>query len=184
MEDLSQLMEQLDLISKSIPEGSYLKMCDNIKNIHKDIRDRDPPRVDRRIPAPFMPVIPIDIDDPDDSPEEMNEYDQWAANQAAMIYMEEQIKMKQKQLKLLKIRKNVTEVVKRDAVKERAQQLGFRLTSYTMENLRAKGVRIPDERAFYKGYIERQNVLTQGVRRELEDEISELENQIEDIQIL
>ena len=184
MEDLSQLMEQLDLISKSIPEGSYLKMCDNIKNIRKDIRDRDTTRVDRRIPTPFMPVIPIDIDDPDDSPEEMNEYDQWAANQAAMIYMEEQIKMKQKQLKLLKIRKNVTEVVKRDAVKERAQQLGFRLRSYTMENLRAKGVRIPDERAFYKGYIERQNVLTQGVRRELEDEISELENQIEDIQIL
>jgi hypothetical protein len=58
MEDLSQLMEQLDLISKSIPEGSYLKMCDNIKNIHKNIRDMDPPRVDRRIPAPFMPVIP------------------------------------------------------------------------------------------------------------------------------
>ena len=181
MEDLSQLMEQLDLISKSIPEGSYLKMCDNIKNIHKDIRDRDPPRVDRRVPAPFMPVIPIDIDD---SPEELNEYDQWAENQAAMIYMEEQIRMKRKQLKLLKIRKNITEAVKRDAVKERAQQLGFRLRSYTMENLRAKGVRITDERAFYKGYIERQNILTQGVRSELEDEISDLENQIEDIQIL
>jgi hypothetical protein len=53
-----------------------------------------------------------------------------------------------------------------------------------MENLRAKGVRITDERAFYKGYIERQNILTQGVRSELEDEISDLENQIEDIQIL
>jgi hypothetical protein len=128
-----------------------------------------------------MPVIPIDIDD---SPEELNEYDQWAENQAAMIYMEEQIKMKRKQLKLLKIRKNITEVVKRDAVKERAQHLGFRLRSYTMENLRAKGVRITDERAFYKGYIERQNILTQGVRSELEDEISDLENQIEDIQIL
>jgi hypothetical protein len=114
----------------------------------------------------------------------MNEYDQWAENQAAMIYMEEQIKMKRKQLKLLKIRKNITEAVKRDAVKERAQQLGFRLRSYTMENLRAKGVRITDERAFYKGYIERQNILTQGVRSELEDEISDLENQIEDIQIL
>jgi hypothetical protein len=43
MEDLAQLMEQLDLISKSIPEGNYLKMCNNIKNIHQDIRDRDPP---------------------------------------------------------------------------------------------------------------------------------------------
>ncbi|ADQ91165.1 hypothetical protein MpV1_242 [Micromonas sp. RCC1109 virus MpV1] len=180
MEDLSQLMEQLDLISKSIPEGSYLKMCNNIKNIHKDIRDRDPPRVDRRVAVPFMPVIPV----PDDSSEDVNEYDQWAENQAAMIYMEEQIRMKRKQLKLLKIRKNITEVVKRDAVKERAEHLGFRLRSYTMENLRAKGVRITNERAFYKGYIERQNIITQGARSELEDEISDLENQIEDIQIL
>ena len=52
-----------------------------------------------------------------------------------------------------------------------------------MENLRAKGVRIPDERAFYKGYIERQNLLTQGARNDLELEIRELRDQIEDISI-
>jgi hypothetical protein len=98
--------------------------------------------------------------------------------------MEEQIRMKEKQLKILKIRKNITEVVKRDAVRERAHQLGYRLRSYTMENLRAKGVRVPDERAFYKGYIERQNLLTQGARNDLEMEIRELRDQIEDIQIL
>jgi len=126
-----------------------------------------------------MPTIPVI-----DITEEANEYDQWAENEAAIIYMEEQIRMKEKQLKILKIRKNITEAVKRDAVRERAQQLGFRLRSYSMENLRAKGVRIPDERAFYKGYIERQNLLTQGVRNDLEMEIRELRDQIEDIQIL
>ena len=178
MENLQSLMHCLDDISKMIPEGTYLEMCDNLKNLHKDIKSMDPPRVDRRS-IPFMPTIPVI-----DVTEEENEYDQWAENEAAIIYMEEQIRMKEKQMKILKIRKNITEVVKRDAVRERAQQLGFRLRSYTMENLRAKGVRIPDERAFYKGYIERQNLLTQGARNDLEMEIRELRDQIEDIQIL
>jgi hypothetical protein len=171
MEDLSQLMEQLDLISKSIPEGNYLKMCNNLKNIHMDLRDRDPPMVDRRT-IPFTPVITID-----------QEYDGWAENQAAVIYMEEQIQIKQRQLKQLKIRKNITEVVKIAAVKERAQQLEIRLRIYNMDELRAKGVRIPNERAFYKAYIDRQNVLTQGARTDLELEIRELLCQMEDIQI-
>jgi|TARA_R110001599_G_scaffold213429_1_gene411174 hypothetical protein len=168
MEDLTQLMEQLDLISKSIPEGNYLKMCNNLKNIHQDLRDMRRPRV----AAPFMPVITID-----------DEYDGWAEDQAAIIYMAEQIKLKQKQVKLLKIRKNVTEVVKRDAIKERAQQLEIRLRCYTMDDLRAKGVRIPNERAFYKSYIDRQNILTQGARTDLELEIGELQDQIDDIEI-
>jgi hypothetical protein len=175
MEDLTQLMEQLDLISKSIPEGNYLKMCNNLKNIHQDLRDMEPPRVDMRRPrvaAPFTPVNTVD-----------QEYDEWAENQAAIIYMAEQIKLKQKQVKLLKIRKNVTEVVKRDAIKERAQQLDIRLRCYTMDDLRAKGVRIPNERAFYKSYIDRQNILTQGARTDLELEIGELQDQIDDIEI-
>ena len=173
MENLQSLMQCLDDISKMIPEGTYLEMCDNLKNLHKDIKSMDPPVIDYRQPriaVPFMPTIP-------------DEYDRWAENEAAIIYMEEQIRMKEKQLKTLKIRKNITEAVKRDAVKERAQQLGFRMRSYNMENLRAKGVRIPDERAFYKGYIERQNLLTQGARNDLELEIRELRDQIEDISI-
>jgi hypothetical protein len=168
MEDLTQLMEQLDLISKSIPEGNYLKMCNNLKNIHQYLRDvRRPQMV-----APFTPVITID-----------QEYDRWADNQETIICMEEQIHIKQKQLKQLKIRKNITEVVKRDAIKERAQQLEIRLRCYTIDDLRAKGVRIPNERVFYKAYIERQNILTQGARTDLELEIGELRDQIDDIEI-
>lgn len=176
MEDLSQLMTQLDHISKSIPEGNYLKMCNNIKNIHRDLRNNDPPVIDMRIPrvtAPFAPVLTIN-----------NEYDEWAENQAALIYMEEQIKIKERQLKLLKIRRNVTETVKCNAVKERAHQLDMRLESYTVDDIRAKGVRILDERVFYKSYIERQNILTQRARADLEADINELRLQIEDIEIV
>jgi len=120
-----------------------------------------------------MPVMTIE-----------DEYDGWVEDQAAIVYMEEQIKLKRKQLKLLKIRKNITEAVKRDAIKERVQQLDIRLRSYTMDDIRAKGVRIPNERAFYKSYIDRQNILTQGVRTDLVLEIAELEDQIDDIQIV
>ena len=158
-------MEQLDLNSKSIPEGNYLKMCNSIKTLHTDIRNRAPPRIEMRRPIPFMPI--------------MNEYDVWAEDQVAIIYMEEQIKLKERQLRQLRIRRNITEVVKRDAIKERARQLDIRLRSYTLEDLRAKGGRIPNERAFYKGYIERQNVLTNGVRVDLELEIQELHEHIQ-----
>lgn len=181
MENLQSLMHCLDDISKMIPEGTYLEMCDNLKNLHKDIKSMDPPRVDRRS-VPFMPTIPI-MDDSDSDSDEMNEYDRWAENTAAVLYMDEQIKMKEKQLRILKIRKNITEAVKRDAVRERAQHLGLRLRSYSMENLRAKGVRIPDERAFYKEYIERQNTNIERMRNDLEMEIQELRDQIIDIQI-
>jgi hypothetical protein len=34
MEDLRDLMAELDTISKSIPEGNYLKMCDLMKGLH------------------------------------------------------------------------------------------------------------------------------------------------------
>ncbi|MDA0862998.1 MAG: hypothetical protein O3A99_09850 [Proteobacteria bacterium] len=179
MDDLAQLMEQLDLISKSIPEGNYLKMCNIIKNIHQDIRNRDPPAVDTRRPSvsiPFMPMIPTDVDD--FFPDENIEYNEGAEDQVTVNYIEEQIRIKEKQLKLLKIRRNITEVVKRDAVKEIAEQLGFRLTSYTMENLRLKGVRITNERLFYKSYIDRQNDLSRGARTDLEIEIQELRYQI------
>ena len=71
--------------------------------------------------------------------------------------------------------------MKRDAIKERAQQLDIGVGSYTIDDLRAKGVRIPNERAFYKGYIDRQNILTNEVRVDLELEIQELSDQVDDI---
>ena len=168
MENLQSLMRCLDDISKMIPEGTYLEMCDNLKNLHKDIktRDRDPPVVDRRsIPhrTPFMPVM-HDLED---------------------IPVVEKIKEKEKQLKKLRIRKNITEVVKRDAVRKCAERLGFELRSDDIEELRTRwGVVIPDERQFYKEYIDTENFLTQGARNMLEGEIIELRDQVEELQIL
>ena len=69
MEDLTSLMQSIDLISKSIPEGEYLKMCHNMKNLYKVVpRPTSPeahlPRV--RVPRPIVDS---------DSEEELNDED-------------------------------------------------------------------------------------------------------------
>ena len=52
MDNLKSLMTSLDDISKLIPEGTYLEMCDNLKMVHDQIpRNNDPPvRDNRRLP--------------------------------------------------------------------------------------------------------------------------------------
>jgi len=168
MEDLRDLMAELDTISKSIPEGSYLKMCDLMKGVHDGmsnaaetvnrlgynvrememlyqerieiLNNQNPPVTDSR----SLPVIPpfqaVQIPLPDE-----NEIDE--------IIMK--IKQVEDRLKKTKIRKNITKAVKRDAVKEMSRMLNVPLRRFTIEELREKGGVIRDERAFYKSYIQR-----------------------------
>ena len=65
MEALTTLMQTLDLNSKIISEGDYLKMCDSIKTIHDYIKCETDSESDgeeefriRRvdIPIPFSPI--------------------------------------------------------------------------------------------------------------------------------
>ena len=56
MENLRSIMQSLDDISKLIPEGTYLEMCDNLKMVHDQIpRKMDPPVRDNRRP-PFQVI--------------------------------------------------------------------------------------------------------------------------------
>jgi hypothetical protein len=64
--------------------------------------------------------------------------------------------------------------VRKDAVRERAQQLGIRLREFTLEELRAKGHTVSDERSFYRSYLDRSNLITQGVILDIQDEIVEI----------
>ena len=63
MENLQSLMRCLDDISKMIPEGTYLEMCDNMKEIHRNLpQNEEPPTTDNRQPipvnVPFQVVMP------------------------------------------------------------------------------------------------------------------------------
>jgi len=169
MEDLRDLMAELDTISKSIPEGSYLKMCDLMKGLHNGMSNarlrfsvRDPPTIDSR----SLPVIPpfqaVQIPLPDEN--DLLHYDE--------ILMK--IKQVQDRLKKTKIRKNITKAVKRDAVKEMSRIINVPLRRFTIEESREKGGGVRDERAFYKSYIQRTNLVNRELIQEMNDELNDL----------
>ena len=69
MENLQNLMQCLDDISKMIPEGTYLEMCDNLKQVHKTL----PKPRERRVP--FQPIV-VDSDSESESESESEEEDE------------------------------------------------------------------------------------------------------------
>lgn len=200
MEDLRDLMAELDTISKSIPEGSYLKMCDLMKGVHDGmssaaqtavrlgdnarememlyqerveiLNNQNPPTTDSR----SLPVIPpfqaVRLPVPDQG--DLRHYNE--------ILMK--IKQVKDRLKKTKIRKNITEVVKRDAVKEMSRILDLPLRRFTIEELREKGGVIRDERAFYKSYIQRTNLVNRELIQEMNDELDDLYMAQSDLQVM
>ena len=179
MEALTQLMSLIDLNSKSLPEGDYLEMCNRMKDIYKVVpRPTSPeaalPRIQTRVP--FQPRRPFPESDSEE--EQNNEVDhmreqvfQYAQSIGAAT---RQIRHRESRLKYLKIKQRVTATVRKDAVRERAQQLGIRLREFTLEELRAKGHSVSDERSFYRSYLDRSNLITQGIILDIQDEIVEL----------
>ena len=177
-------MSAIDLNSKLLPEGDYLKMCNDMKDIYKVIpRPTSPeaalPRV--RIPRQAQRVLYSDSDTEDDN--EVNEYalrplgdmrNEMEQVNINIAIASREVRTIESRLRYLKIKQRVTATIRKDAVRERAQQLGFRLREHTVEELRAKGHNIPDERSFYKNYLERQNLITTELITDLRDDLVEL----------
>jgi hypothetical protein len=179
MEALTQLMSLIDLNSKSLPEGDYLEMCNRMKDIYKVVpRPTSPeaalPRIQTRVP--FQPRRPFPESDSEE--EQNNEGDQITEqiNQYAHAIGQanRQLRQRESRLKYLKIKQRVTAAVRKDAVRERAQQLGIRLREFTLEELRSKGHSVSDERSFYRSYLDRSNLITQGLILDTQDEIAEI----------
>ena len=180
MDSLISLMQSIDLISKTIPEGEYLKMCNDMKDIYKVIpRPTSPGAHLPRINAPrALPESDTESDDDDDDFRLETRFVVERHELERLVNFireyEEEIRRVQSRLRYLKIKQRITAGVRKDAVRERAQQLGFRLREFTIEELRAKGHHIPDERSFYKNYLERQNLITRDVIHDLNDDLIEL----------
>jgi hypothetical protein len=182
MDSLVSLMQSIDLISKSIPEGEYLKMCNDMKDIYKVIpRPTSPgahlPRVRTPRRLPESDTESDSEDDDDDFRLETRFVVERHELERLVNFIreyEDEIKRVQSRLRYLKIKQRITAGVRRDAIRERAQQLGFRMRELTIEELRAKGHHIPDERGFYKSYLERQNLITRDVISDLNDDLTEL----------
>ena len=211
MEALTSLMQTLDLNSKIISEGDYLKMCDSIKKIHDYIKyeseseseDEEEFRIRRvDIPIPFSPVprLPPFGYNPDDltiydttpppptsrrgdyvhvdlppiqtpPPVPDRELEEQLMETNKLIY--ETLKKMEK----LKHRRNVTNVVRQEAVKRRAQELGIRLRNYTIHALFDAGHDVGDRRLFFRNYLEDYNDDIDRQYEELSIVLKELEQE-------
>jgi len=189
MDSLTQLMSLIDLNSKSLPEGEYLKACNYMKDIYKCVpRPTSPEAALPRINTDRQPLPPSDSDSEDEEDDFALRPIQQMRDELADVTLDmtrstQEIRRRESRLRYLKIKQRVTAAVRRDAVRERAQQLGIRLREYTMEELRAKGHNVPDERGFYRGYLERQNLLTRDIITDLKDDIEEIKRYKETLEV-
>jgi hypothetical protein len=127
MDSLSNVMRCLDDISKLIPEGTYLEMCENLKEVHHNLpRNDDPPVTDNRRPMPInvpfqvvMPGVAVHRLVADDSDEDDYEWhDEWVQNERSIRRLLVDHKIAVKSLKKLKYIGNITQKVKEDAIKD------------------------------------------------------------------
>ena len=160
MEDLTSLMETLDLVAKSIPEGEYLKMCHNMKNLYKVV-----PRATS--PEAHLPRVHVRLNEPP----QVARLQELTRNHNRR---RREIHRHKSRLKCVHIKKRVTAGVRESAVRERCHQLGIRIREYTIDELRAKGYQIPDERSFYRGYMDRINHRAQALMDDLNGRIREM----------
>lgn len=166
MDNLQSLMRSLDDISKVIPEGTYLEMCDNLKRVHDILpKNTDPPvRDNRRVP--FQVVQPgVDvhriINLPDDSESgddgyTPDWYDEWSQNEECIRIRLNDMKITKASLRTLKPIQRNTERVREAAIEWYCHQINFlpaELTEWTFENLVTSidwmETFTPDERKYY-----------------------------------
>ena len=123
MENLQNLMQCLDDISKMIPEGTYLEMCDNLKQVHKTLpKHSDPPLRDNRR-VPFQPIVVESDTESESESEEEDEpwrpewYDEWAQNEECLRRLLADMKVVNRSLTTLKPIQRMTKKVREAAMK-------------------------------------------------------------------
>jgi len=131
MDDLRSLMSCIDDISKMIPEGTYLEMCDNLKRVHDSIpKVDDPPARDSRRPrvaVPFQVVQPdvavhrlvnlTESSDSDDEPWQPEWYDEWMQNEDCIRRLLADLKIAKTSLRTLKPIQYITKNIREGAMR-------------------------------------------------------------------
>lgn len=182
MDNLQSLMRSIDDISKSIPEGTYLEMCNNIKEIHKSLPQiDDPPTIDNRrltpVNVPFQVVIPGIASETDE--DEYEWYDEWVQNERTIGRLTVDIKLTERSLRKLKYIGNITEKVRKDAIKEFCngdiERVGGgewsfenmnNATIWSSEQERRECTTKVYERSIYQNYKTRMNQCIERLRHE------------------
>lgn len=196
-------MRCIDDISKMIPEGTYLEMCDNMKEIHRNLPQNDDPLTTdnhRPVPVnvPFQVVMPgIAVHQLAASETDEDEYewhDEWVQNERSIRRLLIDHKIAEKSLRKLKYIRNITKKVKEDAIKDFCD--GDRECvgggEWTFYNLNAATTWSSDqerrecttkayERRLYQNYKTRINRQVERLRGQAMELKRNLEAEIEDV---
>ena len=138
MDNLRNLMQCLDDISKMIPEGTYLEMCDNLKQVHDTIpKNDDPPVTDSRR-VPFQ-VVQRGVDESESDDESLNPewYDEWTQNEEFLRRLLADLKVSKTMIRTSKPIQRVTKKVREAAMRHfTAFTPIFDINIFTCKNLR------------------------------------------------
>tara|TARA_B100001559_G_scaffold234574_1_gene197680 strand:+ start:3159 stop:3905 length:747 start_codon:yes stop_codon:yes gene_type:complete len=88
--------------------------------------------------------------------------------------LDERIIRTQRTIRNTKPKQRITVNVRKEAVKKRSEELGIRLSRYTIGNLLDKGHNVGNEREFYKSYLVQYNEEIEHKLKDLNDELIEL----------
>ena len=143
-------MSIIDQNSESISEGDYLKLCNLMKDLHKV--------VPKKVVPPFLAF---------DIPEDLRIRREHWSRECGRLEME--MRTIQSRLRAIKIRRNVTESVRRDAFRDAARREGVVLTSFSFDSLRANGIVVDSPYLFFKNYLERTNAGSMRLKEDLEE---------------
>ena len=197
-------MRCVDDISKLIPEGTYLEMCDNLKRVHDKIpRDDDPPLLDTRRPppvnVPFQVVQPgmavhIIANESESESEGFGWYDEWIQNEEIIQRLYADYNITKKSLKKLKYIGNITKKVREDAIRDfcdgNIEYVGG--SGWTFDNLNRATIWSSEEeekectskayeRTLYQNYKTRFNRGCERLRTDAYDMKRQLECEISDM---
>ena len=122
MDNLRSLMQCLDDISKLIPEGTYLEMCDSLKKVHDTIPKHDDPPIRDNRRVPFQPIQHIESEsesesDEDDESWNSGWYDEWAQNEECLRRLLRDLKVAKTMIRTSKPIQRTTKKVREAAMK-------------------------------------------------------------------
>ena len=203
MDSLRNVMRCLDDVSKLIPEGTYLEMCENLKEVHHNLpRNDDPPVTDNRRPepinVPFQVVMPgvavhrLVASETDE--DDYDWYDEWVQNERSLRRLTIDLKIAEKSLRNLKYIGNITQKVKQDAIRDFCdgdiECVGGR--GWTFENLNNATIWNSEEekkeytskryeRTLYQNYKARINAQVESFRYDAMELKRSLELEIDDV---
>ena len=196
MDSLRNVMRCLDDISKLIPEGTYLEMCESLKEVHHNLpQNDDPPVTDNRRPEPIN--VPFQVVMPGIAVHQLVDddwYDEWVQNERSLRRLTADLKIAEKSLRKLKYIGNITKKVKEDAIKDFCDGdpdcVGG--CGWTFENLNNATVWSSDqerrecttkayERTLYQNYKTRINRQVERLRGQAMELKRNLEEEIEDV---